>query len=276
MIAMLNLSDKRQHFRFPAYDDEIGVKLVKNNKREFLKDILDDGFVYKKQESNLGSRKKNEINKIKTLNIDPIDMVDEPDYFGYTEKNTPVQEEIKAIPRERTAVFLQKEVKVDQERKTLNNHTYVETSSKEYVSPQSTFSNNLVETDTYGNAKYNKVDRKRSKFESSYNLPGAKGSGMFKPKHIPASLIDDSNERPRHSRDVIVDELRKVSSGGLLLLEDDVILDPIIDQVEMISEENTESIGTFPEKKKNQRLEKTLSGIIADEGSSGLDSNYFD
>jgi hypothetical protein len=46
---MLNLSDKRQHFRFPAYDDEIGVKLVSNRKRDFLKDVLDDGFVYIKQ-----------------------------------------------------------------------------------------------------------------------------------------------------------------------------------------------------------------------------------
>lgn len=48
---MLNLSDKRQHFRFPAYDDEIGVKLVSNRKRDFLKDVLDDGFVYREQES---------------------------------------------------------------------------------------------------------------------------------------------------------------------------------------------------------------------------------
>lgn len=267
---MLNLSDKRQHFRFPAYDDEIGVKLVKNNKREFLKDILDDGFVYKKQESSLNSSKNK---KIKTLNIDPVEMVEDPDYFGYNQEITPT-EEIKATPRERTAEFLQKEVKIEKEKKIFNNHTYVAAETKEYVSPQSTFSNKLVETDAYGNAKYHKVDRKSSKFESSYNLPGAKGNNMFKPKHIPASLIDDSQDMPRHSREVLVDELRRASSGNLLLLEDDVILDPIIDQVGVFPEET--SVNELPEKKKNQRLEKTLSGIMADERSSRLDSNYFD
>ena len=38
---MLNLSDKRTHFRFPVYDDETGVKLKRKRNREFLKDILE-------------------------------------------------------------------------------------------------------------------------------------------------------------------------------------------------------------------------------------------
>ncbi|MFW7412063.1 hypothetical protein ACODIN_06070 [Vagococcus fluvialis] len=271
---MLNLSDKRQHFRFPAYDDEIGVKLVSNRKRDFLKDVLDDGFVYREQESYFPESKKSVNHKTnKTLKIDAIDMVDTPDYFGYEEEEK--SESIKMVQKNRTAAFKQKEVTVEKGRRTLENNTYIEPKTSDYTSPQSSFSNKLFEADQYGNAKYHKRDRNRSKFESSYDLPGTKGNGMFKPKHIPASLIEESheNELPRHSRDVIVDELRKASSGSLLMIEDEVILDPIIDSVEITADVAPTLV---PEKKKNQRLEKTLSGIIEEEGSTKLDSYYFD
>lgn len=268
---MLNLSDKRQHFRFPAYDDEVGVKLVNNKRRDFLKDVLDDGFVYKKPESYF-PRGENKKDNIKTLNIDPVDMVDAPDYFGYNENSE--REEVEGIERSRTAAFHQKEVIIEKNAKTLtNNNTYVEPTNVHYTAPQSSFSNKLFETDANGNAKYNKVDRRGSRFESSYDLPGAKGKSMFKPKHIPASLIEDEDEKPRHSREVIVNELRKASSGNLLLLEDEVILDPVAEPIDVTS---AESPTVMPEKKKNQRLEKTLTGIIEDESNPKLDSYYFD
>ncbi|MBO0477282.1 hypothetical protein DOK76_09375 [Vagococcus sp. DIV0080] len=267
---MLNLSDKRQHFRFPAYDDEIGVKLVNNKRRDFLKDVLDDGFVYKKQESYLPNASKTKKDKIKSLTIDPVDMVDAPDYFGYEE----MEETPHALPKERAAAYRQKEVKVEKGTRVLENNTYIEPSPTNYTAPQSSFSNKLFEADSYGNAKYTNRERRGSKFESSYDLPGMNGKSLFKPKHIPASLIDDQDmSQPKHSRDVIVEELRKASQASFLMLEDEVVLDPIIDSVELPI---TETPSLVPEKKKNQRLEKTLSGIIAEEGSTKLDSYYFD
>ena len=269
---MLNLSDKRQHFRFPAYEDEVGVKLVNNKRRDFLKDVLDDGFVYKKPETYFPNEKTKKDN-IKTLNIDPVEMVDAPDYFGYSEEAD--AEQNPTLDRSRTAAFHQKEVTIEKTTKTLNNNTYAEPSHSQYTSPQSSFSNKLFETDATGKAKYNKNDRRGSKFESTYDLPGVKGKTMFKPKHIPASLIEEpaDDEKPRHSRELIVDELRKASRGSLLLLEDEVILDPVVEPVDITLTDNPVLV---QEKKKNQRLEKTLSGIIEDEANPKLDSYYFD
>ncbi|MEG0254525.1 hypothetical protein [Vagococcus sp.] len=267
---MLNLSDKRQHFRFPVYDDETGVKLPKKRNREFLKDILDDGFVYSKQ-----APIKREEKIVNNYNMDPVEIIDAPDYFGHDGLED--TEDISAAPKTQKTAFHEKRIKLDQKTVPVKNSgTYVEPEKKDYKSPQSSFSNKFFETDNYGNAKHQKTDSRRSKFESSYDLPGEKGKNIFQPKHIPASLIEDSyeEERPRHSRELIVDELRKASSDNLLLMEEEVILDPIIEEVEPVSTLINETPSL--DKKKNQRLEKTLSGIIAEEGSTKLDSYYFD
>lgn len=266
---MLNLSDKRKHFRFPVYDDETGVKLQRKRNREFLKDILDDGFVYKNEEPYSVQAKA-----INNTDIDPVEMIDAPDYFG--QDGLVDTEEIKAVPKVQKTAFHEKRIKLDQKVVPVKDNNYVVPEKKEYRSPQSSFSNEYLETDTYGNVKHHKSDKRRSKFESSYDLPGEKGKNIFQPKHIPASIIEDEQkeDRPKHGRELLVDELRKASSNNLLLMEEEVILDPIIDEVDVNDDHLKEVPST--EKKKNQRLEKTLSGIIAEEGSTKLDSYYFD
>ena len=239
---MLNLSDKRQYFRFPAYDDEVGVKLVSNKRRDFLKDVLEDGFVYQEQQSY--SKRQKKQNVIKTMNIDQVEMVDTPDYFGYGEKEGIVETPV--TPKHKPTAFKQKQVTLEKKQTKIENNTYAEPSHGAYTSPQSSFSNKLFETDVTGKAKYQNNDRKRSKFESSYDLPGAKGKSMFKPKHIPASLIEDE-VAPKHHRDVLVEELRKASQGNLLLLEDEIILDPIAEPVDVVTPED---LSILPEKKK--------------------------
>ncbi|MGX7023724.1 hypothetical protein [Vagococcus hydrophili] len=269
---MLNLSDNREHFRFPAYDDEIGVKLEKKRSREFLKDILDDGFVYNEPVS----FPKNSARKSKKNNIaiDPVEIIDAPDYFG---KEAVLEtEKISAEPKASKTAFHEKKVKLDKKTVSIENkNTYMASSGQDYKSPQSSFSNNLFETDNYGNAKHKKTDKGRSQFESTYDLPGEKNKTIFKPKHIPASLIEDKNieDRPAHNRELIVDELRKVSTNNLMLMEEQVVLDPVYG--ENFDADSVEEIETM-DKKKNQRLEKTLSGIIEEEGSMKLDSYYFD
>ncbi len=271
---MINLSEKRTHFRFPVYDDETGVKLQKKRNREFLKDILDDGFTYKKIDDGNRSEKKKSFNK----NIDPVDMIDAPDYFGHD--GLIETEQIKAAPKNQKSAFHEKKIKLDQKIVPVKNSNYVVPEQKEYSSPQSTFSNQYLETDNYGNAKHQKQDKRRSKFESSYDLPGEKAKNIFQPKHIPASIIEDEPhlDRPKHGRELLVDELRKASSNNLLLMEENAVLDPILDEVSPIDIETVETNSTnnIVEKKKNQRLEKTLSGIIEEEGSTKLDSYYFD
>lgn len=269
---MLNLSDKREHFRFPAYDDEVGVKLKKKRNREFLKDILDDGFVYNEPISfpNNSIRKKTKNN----IAIDPVEIIDAPDYFG---KEAVLEtEKISAEPKVSKTAFHEKKVKLDKKTVSIEKkNTYVVSNSQDYKSPQSSFSNNLFETDNYGNAKHKKADRGRSQFESSYDLPGEKSKTIFQPKHIPASLIEDkgSEDRPKHNRELIVDELRKVSTNNLMMMEEQIVLDPVYG--ESFNNESVVEVEKI-DNKKNQRLEKTLSGIIEDESSMKLDSYYFD
>ncbi|MGO3731589.1 MAG: hypothetical protein ACTJHC_00275 [Vagococcus sp.] len=269
---MLAPSDKRKHFRFPVYEDETGVKLTKKNNRGFLRDVLDDGFDYKT--SRIPEMKDMSP---RIMELDPVEMVDAPDYFG-TDGLPDVNEVVEAprsIKKERTA-FEEKKVTLKQAKPRdtathkAGKNLYAEPKTASFKAPQSSFSNKYYEMDAYGHAKHRKIEKKKASFESSYHLPGEVDKTMFRPKHIPASLIEeDANyERPRHNRETIVDELRKVSSSNLLLMEE-----PDLDD-ETVMEQGNQAISGS--KKKNQRLEKSLSGIIADEATPHMDNNYFD
>lgn len=262
---MMNFSDKRKHFRFPAYDDETGVKLnrqpqsVSNTRQTF------------------GSQQNDKVI------LDPVEMVAEPTYFGEDglpemeieraepnrvvqrkiERKKPTQATVKQQPSPEKKVSLNSE---DVAIKTMNNQVYAEPVEQEYNAPQSSFSNKLYETDRNGQAKYRKKYNNRKPFESSYHLPGENPQELFKPKYIPASLIED---KPTKKSDIesteLVKELRKVSEENLLLMDE-------MDPVEMIDDDTSEK----KVEKKNHRLEKSLSGIMKDESSQHLDNYYFD
>ena len=267
---MVNLSeDKREHFRFPVYDDKIGVKLNRKNKRDFLKGFLDDGFIYEDEREAYENK----------IEIDPVDMIEEPDYFGSDKLLS--QSEVVASPK-RQSQFVSKTVTIEKEHPSKGadkEDVYIATKEEadaSYQSPQATFSNKFYEADHSGKAKHSKPTNNR--FESSYNLPGEKNKTIFKPKHIPASLIDEE-DRPKHARELIVEELRRAASENLLVLE------PNKPTSLNSAEANPVSIEGVPanhnpainhKKKKNQRLDKSLSGIMADEANANMDHYYVD
>lgn len=267
---MANLSeDKREHFRFPVYDDKIGVKLNRKNKRDFLKGFLDDGFIYEDEREAYENK----------IEIDPVDMIEEPDYFGSDKLLS--QNDVVASPK-RQSQFVSKTVTIESDRPKKGpdkGDVYVASSVEtdaSYQSPQAAFSNKFYEADHYGKAKHSK--HIKNTFESSYNLPGEKNQTIFKPKHIPASLIDEDN-RPKHTRELIVDELRRAASENLLVLESDnptslngVESNPV--SIEGVPSHHKPAINN--KKKKNQRLDKSLSGIMADEANANMDHYYVD
>ena len=95
-------------------------------------------------------------------------------------------------------------------------------------------------------------------------MPGENSQELFKPKYIPASLIEDKIEKKNEvDSSQLIQDLRKASEENLLLMDE-------IDPVEMVDETLASS------SKKNNRLEKSLSGIMKDESSQHLDNYYFD
>ena len=264
---MMNFSDKRKHFRFPAYDDETGVKLNRQ------------------QHSIDNPNRTSESSQADKVILDPVEMVSEPKYFGEdglpeieierAEPTRLVQQKVEikkpkqvvtptqAIPKK----SVDKNVSLNSEDvaiKKMNNQVYAEPFEQEYKAPQSSFSNKLYETDRNGQAKYRKKYNSRKPFESSYHLPGENSQELFKPKYIPASLIEDKIEKKNEvDSSQLIQDLRKASEENLLLMDE-------IDPVEMVDETLASS------SKKNNRLEKSLSGIMKDESSQHLDNYYFD
>lgn len=265
---MMIFSDKRKHFRFPVYDDETGVKLNRPSQQ-------------------LGDNAKRTVSSQEndTVILDPIEMVSEPKYFGEdglpemeierAEPNRSVQQKInvkkaktpltsKTVTPKKTA---EKTVNLNNsniEIKKMTNQVYAEPSEQEYKAPQSSFSNKLYETDQNGQAKYRKRHHNRKPFSSSYHLPGENPQDLFKPKYIPASLIDD---KPASNSEIestqVMKELRQSAKDHLLMMDE-------LDPVEMV--DDTTPISA----KKNNRLEKSLSGIMQDESRQDSDNFYFD
>lgn len=271
----MNSSDKRKHFRFPVYDDEAGVKLNRRTKKQETRDRL-----YSSSADNVV--------------LDPVEMVAEPDFFGEdglpeieVERAKPsraVQQQIirKPVPKQvnrqpERRVEPKLEYKQDKRQvslededvsiKKMDDQVYAQPSKQEYKAPQSTFSNKLYEADQNGQAKYRKRYSGKKPFKSSYNLPGENSKDYFKPKYIPASLIED--EPPKFNEkesSELIEDLRKASQENMFLINE---------QQEQMSHSNEET-KKEGQPKKHQRLEKSLSGIIEDESSQHLDNYYFD
>lgn len=267
---MMNFSEKRKHFRFPAYDDESGVKLNRPP-----------------QQSSDNAKRTVSNQENDTVILDPIEMVAEPKYFGgdglpeveieRAEPTRSVQQQIN-VKKPKTPLTskttvpkkpVEKTVNLNTDNveiKTMNNQVYAEPSKQEYKAPQSSFSNKLYETDRNGQAKYRKRYNNRKPFESSYHLPGENPQDLFKPKYIPASLIED---KPVSKSVVeptqVIKDLRKAAEDNFLMMDE-------LDPAEMVDE----TTKTPKVTKKNHRLEKSLSGIMQDESSQHLDNFYFD
>ncbi|AQP52906.1 hypothetical protein CBF34_06970 [Vagococcus penaei] len=249
-------SRTRKHFRFPAYDDDEGVKLKTKKERDLFQDFLDDGFVHRTK-FNLSSQESE---------IDPVEMTDEPDYFGSDRMES--QKQVYSSPRTSRNIqaktpFHEKHLTLPDKKIAQKNYT-TGNKSNSLKSEQSNFSNRLVETDRLGKARYQNRGRSRQQFQSSYHLPGDDEGKIFKPKHIPASMIDDTYDTKLKSvenKQELMSELRKTADENQLRMA----FDP--DYLETATEPKNEN--------KHQRLDKSLSGIMADENTSSA-GHYFD
>jgi len=303
-MVRMNSSDKRKHFRFPAYDDETGVKLnrraqnrrAQNNRRLDERPVMDNvvldpvemvdepKFFGNDEVENIKTRPVAETSRSISNNIEMDEVRQLPDYSARPArqsreqiKQTPAREQVQQPVRQQIQQPVSQQQQIEERQvslnkdevsiKKMNNHLYAEPSKQEYKAPQSSFSNKFYETDQNGQAKYRKKYSGKKPFQSSYSLPGENDKEMFRPKYIPASLIEDEPVRKNQIEpNKLVEDLRNASSNNMLSIESTA--ESFDNTVEQTSEE------TKP--KKNQRLEKSLSGIMEDEAGQRLDTYYFD
>lgn len=261
---MIRLTESRKHYRFPAYEDEAGVKLNRKRNREFLKDILEDDFVY--------DRERQEKNKRNLFDMDKVEMVDEPVYFG----SDRLEESVKsASPKRRRPVAvssqksepLKKYENPELDIKKLDRQTAYVDPKKNYQAKEASYANRFFETNQKGKAKHQLPNTHRRSFESSYRLPGETEKKSFEPKYIPVSMIEETDVRySDDKKSTLVNELKQASTDHLMSME------PTSAQLHTNDLNNDEQTLS----KKNNRLDKSLSGIMKDEGRATFDNVYFD
>ncbi|MGY3765136.1 hypothetical protein ACWOAH_01065 [Vagococcus vulneris] len=254
---MVRQSDKRKYFRFPAYDDNEGVKRKSQRNREMFDGFLNDGF----------DNRRKQHQQIQSVEIDRVEMTDEPDYFG-SDRMENQKQEYSSAPRKSISTaktpFHDKQIVLPDKQIARKNYSS-DSTQESLQSEQADFSNKFIETDRLGIARYKKHTRPGRSLESSYHLPGENPEKIFTPKYIPASTINDSVPANNHdelkNKERISESLKEIAESNRLIMEFDS---------DMLDEDNEIS----DEKAKHQRLDKSLSGIIANEDTSST-NQYF-
>lgn len=261
---MVRLSESRKNFRFPAYDDNEGVKLNRKRRRDFLKDVLNDDFVYDSQ--------RKDKNKRNLIDMDKVDMAEDPVYFGtdqldsYVKKATPNRPRPVAAqvskPHEDSSPFERPTRKDEQHR---YESAFVDPKER-YRAPEASYANRFYETNEKGSAKHQLPVSRRRKFESSYRLPGEPEKKAFEPKYIPVSMIEATKQGYSNpKKEELKHQIKKRAQDQFMTMDTTSMTDN--------HSNNTEEQLLS---KKNNRLDKSLSGIMKDEGSKPFDNAYFD
>ena len=233
----------RKHFRFPAYDDETGVKLEKNQKR-----VLFDG----------------QDDLLTEMNSQPLFEQMQEFHFAKNEgkeqrKRRNLSKSNKKNPKEE---LVYRKEKLSDYRVPTNNETFVQPHSKTTKGTTSKQSNQ-------------KHSMGRSYTENPKN-PGRERT-YFVPKYVPASIIPDPKTR-KISENELVRSMKK-SKDSYLLFDNELV--PY--QEKKVGEPSVKPFNKVEKEPLNQRkkekghgvLERSLQGLIEDQGNSLEENSYF-
>ncbi|MBF8807869.1 MAG: hypothetical protein IC227_05315 [Enterococcus lacertideformus] len=236
---------RRKYFRFPAYDDETGVKLKKNQRRvlfdghdDLLTETNDQPLFEQMQEFHFAQNNVKEQRKRRNLS---------------NSKKTTVQRENLVRHKEKLPDY-HRHQETKQTLTTKRPRTAVELPSDQH-SPEK-----YLNTKTYETRRPNTV----------------KGRSYFVPKYVPASIIPDPKAQ-KISEDELVNSMKKKKDSYLLFDNE-----PIPYQEKKTGEFSLTSFETEKEalsqRKKGKKqgvLEKSLQGLIEDQGNSLGENSYF-
>lgn len=273
----MEFADKRKNFRFPAFDDKEGVKLPKSNHRDLFSDEFKTPF-----SDNRSIAEETEATYEERFHQEAVSEPVMPEPYVPT-KTEPLKREkrpdfsYQGPPMEDSVIEVKKPVFYSDHRASLEKKL----------------------------TREKKLDQRAN----SNAQPGKyKGRSYFVPKHIPASIVPEDVE-PTFSKKEIIDRMKKPKASYLILEDNedrafqyDEIEKRQISEFEVREEEsnipftrrefkqlkkgskNDEKVPAITRKKneqpdqmaKNNRLEKSLSGIMAEETSQSRASKYFD
>lgn len=270
---MVDFIDKRKNYRFPAFDDDGGVKLPKTSGRVLFGDEFKTVF----------SDSISNPEPIKTSV--PVEPTYEERYFTHEP--------------ERVAQVVTKEADFSYQGPPIKESVVEVKKPVFYSDHRASLEKKLQEE--------KKVDER----STSNAQPGKyKGRSYFVPKHIPSSIIP-VEVSPSYSRQELLDRMKKPKSSYIVMEEEtdrafqyDEIEKKEISSFEVKDEKNDipftrrefkklkkEQVGVkednntpaFTKKQqteknanKNSRLEKSLSGIMNDETTQSKSNKYFD
>ena len=219
---------RRKHFRFPAYDDELGVKLTSEKKR-----VLFDG-----QEDLLTEQ-----------NQHPFEQMKE---FHFTNTNT------EQVRRKRRAT---NGLKSAPRKENLEKH-------KE----------KLPDYTGHHHSELTSTGRKKLFGESSRPV---RERSYFVPKYVPASIIPDPRES-KISEEHLIESMKKTDDSYLLFdTEPTPYQEKRNDEPSVRTFNRTKTLEETKQseekksKKSHSILERSLQGLIDDQGNSLGENSYF-
>ncbi|HBL2037569.1 TPA: hypothetical protein LP435_001718 [Enterococcus faecium] len=241
---------RRKHFRFPAYDDELGVKLTNDKKR-----VLFDG-----QEDLLTEQ-----------NQSPFEQMKE---FHFTNTNT------EKIRRKRRAT---NGLKSAPRKENLEKH---KGKLPDYTGHYQSEITSTGRKKLFGDSSRS-VRQSETRTESKHTTRNAsvdkkvRERSYFVPKYVPASIIPDPRES-KISEDHLIESMKKTDDSYLLF---DTEPTPYQEKrngepsVRTFNRTKTLEETKQSEEKKSKKshgiLERSLQGLIDDQGNSLGENSYF-
>lgn len=225
---------KRKHFRFPAYDDHIGVKLKNENRRvlfdgqdDLMTDTSDKPLFEQINEFHFEDYSKNEKNPHSTVNV----------------RHASTQKANLAKHKQNLPDYRQSK-KTQTKRNSQTNFGYTRHASPSEQRP---------------------TQEKTNKSRSVFNRSGRERS-YFVPKYVPASIIPDPKKN-KISEEELLASIKKEKNAYLLFETENTPYDG--KQGVKMNQEKSSS------KKTHGVLDRSLEGLINDQGNSLKGNGYF-
>lgn len=247
---------KRKNYRFPAYDDQEGVKIQREGKR------------------NLFANDRSWLTPNKTA-----------DYKAATsrqsvDKTQPVGAKVQPVTKEEDERTLRRSRKetLDKQGLTIRQQTEL----KKHRDNLPDYSKKIApETDAVGRTSlFGKEPRTSSlRNTSAQNTESTikreySGRSYFVPKYIPASVLPDEETGEKIGKEELLASLKKPQDSYLMFDQEPAAFQEKRNEEPSVKKFPTEEINEEPAKRKSI-LERGLQGLIQDEALSAKNKGYF-
>ncbi|MDT2650444.1 hypothetical protein P7D44_08845 [Enterococcus hirae] len=239
---------RRKHFRFPAYDDEIGVKLAKNQRR-----VLFDG------QDDLLTENNNQP------------MFEQMQEFHFAQGDAREQRKRRNLSNSKKST-IPKENLVRHKEQLPDYHTH-QASNRPLTNQRTRKAADSM------NSQKSQEQHTSTKAYTSNQQKNGRGRSYFVPKYVPASIIPDPKVSSISDAE-LVDSMKKMKDSYLLFDNEPVPYQtkkagsPSVQPFNKAEKEPLSA--TSKRKDKNHGiLERSLKGLIEEQGNSLGENSYF-